>query len=402
MKDVKTHLKVGSICQIENRIYFFNIAFNGIFCLDIEDMTIHFVHKFSIRESNAGRLSLNGGVAYNNAIYFFPNDANAIMKYDLIKKQEQIIPFPDYDTGFVNISGIVKWKNDIYIFPHELGKGVYVFNLHSQQIKKDKELSSLFEPDFFCSGNLIIYDNKDCVLIGRYGGSTFINVNLDTKQIVFSKTLEGIKPFSMCFDGNHYWILPVESTNIYEWDMENDTLQVYTNESAEWRDRKYAGQIPYVKLIFLEDEILVLNLFLKNILRIDKNRKTIGNPIEYPKGFRLVDNRFLGWPVHAKYSIYKDKVLLYPQAGNMLLVYDKSTKHIFGWELLVSEKEVFYLYEVMKENLTGKETCIESDDFGTLDDFINIVEEDDRKSRIRENKGIGHVVWNSLKADKSE
>lgn len=399
MQNISTHLKIGSNCMIKNRVYFMNITFNGLFYMDMKDFSIHFVHRFSYEPNCAARLSINGSLAYNNDIYFFPCDTNVILRYNIVEQQEEAIPIQDCYDEFIKISTVVRRKDMVYMFPNDLKNGIYVFDLKNQKAEKDKKLSSLFCSEFRCSKGNILYDDKDCILISRYGGNQLLKVNLVTKQVVAKKVVEGIQIYFMCFDGKHYWILPMESTDIYEWDMENDFFKKYINEHVEWRRRDYIGQRPYANLIFLEDEILVLNCYVKNILRIDKEKKTIGNPVEYPEGFGLVNSQFDGWPVYARYTTLEDKVLLYPYAGNMLLIYDKKTKRIFGRKLLVSEKEVFYLHEVLKANLTGKEMCIENDDFETLEEFVNAVEEDDEKRRITENKRIGNVVWSNLKIE---
>ena len=64
---------------------------------------------------------------------------------------------------------------------------------------------------------------------------------------------------------------PAYSTDIYEWDMENDTLQRYINKDISWRKKDCIGKQPYSNLVFLEDEILVLNCYAENIWRIDSS-----------------------------------------------------------------------------------------------------------------------------------
>lgn len=396
MEEIWTHLKIGSTCRVENRIYFCNITFNGVFYLDIEDFTIHFVHRFSFAPDYAVRLSKDISLAYNHAIYFFPSYTNVILKYDILEQQEEAIPIPDFHDKLIDVSGIAKRQDMVYIFPAELEKGIYVFDLKKQQVKKDLELSSLFHSGFLCSSGHIFYDHEDCVLIGEYGGNQIVKINLATKRIIANQIVEGMQIFVMCFDGSHYWILPMESTDIYEWDMEKDILQKYTNEYVEWRRADYIGQRPYSNLVFLKDEILVLNCYAKKILRIDKEKKTIGNSVEYPEGFRLVNSQFSDWPVYARYTMLEDKVLLYPYAGNMLLIYDMASKKLVGKDLLVSEKEVPYLRKALKESFMEKSECIEDGDFGILESFADMVEKKNKNRQSRDNRKIGQGIWNSL------
>ncbi len=396
MKNIQTHLKIGSPVRVGNRIYFCNITFNGVFYLDIHDFTIHFVHKFSFEPVNAERLSKNASIEYHNAIYFFPNYTNVILKYDILKGQEKAIAIPYFRDKCINISGIAKRQDLVYIFPSELGKGIYIFDLKKEQVIKDEGLSGLFQSGFPCSSGHIIYDNKDCVWIGKHTGNELVKVNLITKQIVDNKKLEGMHVFVLAFDGSHYWILSMESTDIYEWDMENDFLQKYTNEHVEWRREDYIGHCPYSNLIFLEDEILVLNCYTEKILKINKEKKTIGEPIDFPEGFRLVNTKFMDWPVYALYTMLEDKVLLYPYAGNMLLIYDKAAKKMTGKDLLVTEETASYLGNVLEEKLKAAEEWCEDNDFEKLEYFTDMVKENGRgkKKGIREE--IGKIILENL------
>ena len=393
MERIQTHLKVGSSCRIESKIYFCNITFNGIFYLDLEDYSIHFVHKFSYEPDHAVRLSKDNSLVYGNAIYFFPNYTNIILKYDILTGREKAIPIPDFPDKFVDISGIARLQDTVYLFPAKLGKGIYAFDLQSEQVKKDTVLSSLFDVDFVSTSGHIFYDDKGCVWIGRYGSGQIVKVNLAEKRIEDNKVLEGIRIFIMCFDGSHCWILPIESTDIYEWDVEKDDVQIYTNGHMEWRKVDHTEEKPYSNLIFLEDEILVLNCYAKNIWRLDKQKKIIGDPVEFPKGFGMANRQFNGWPVYAQYTMLEDKVLLYPCAGNMLLIYDKNTKKMSGKDLLVSEEDVPYLRKALKGNLTGERQCFEDGDFATLERFLEEIEINDEKKEIREKGNTGRIIY---------
>lgn len=394
MKDIKMHLRCASVCKIEDRIYFSNITFNGLFYLDINDLSVHFVHQFSEERFDAIDLSTD-----KNVIYFFPNSTNTIMRYDVLKQQEKMIPIQSYNGKSFQIAGIAQRQDLIYMFPGQLGQGIYIFDLHKQKVEKDKTLSLLFGQASFC-GNVILEDNS--VLLSMYGKNQLVEINLDTKKIInLWKFEEKMQIDTVHFDGDHYWILQTESTDIYEWNRENDTLQVYTNKNPIWADEVPISSVPYSNMIFLEDEILVLNYSLKSILRINKEKKTIENPIEFSEEIQLDNCSFSGFPIYSQYTILEDKILLYPYRGNMLLVYDKETGRMSGKDLIVSEKEIPYLDEVvyskyMKQYMKqGK--CRESGEQLTLEDYIVVIEKDIIKNQdnsLYEN--VGRLIYQEL------
>ena len=266
------------------------------------------------------------------------------------------------------------------MFSSNLERGIHTFDLQTEKIDKEIELSRLFVSGFPC-GN-IFFRNNYCVLLSMGGGNQFIEINLQTKEIVYSKKFrEDVKIFSVCFDGKNFWILQEGSTDIYEWNKEEDILQVYTNENAVWVDRQ---DIPYSNLIFLENEILVLNCHMKNILRINKEKKTIGEPIAFPEGFEIVvENKFPGRPVCEHYTVLGDEVLLYPGNGNMLLIYDIATCQLSGKDISVSLEEDSALRETLKGSFMREAPFRERNNlWSTLDDYVNIIKADEDSGSI--------------------
>ncbi len=391
MEDIRTHLKFGSSCRIDNNIYFFNRTFNGVFYLDLKDFSVHFVHKFDVEWAGTIGLSMNyESIFYKDAIYFFPTKTNVIMKYDIVRHQEQIIEIPDFDDKDFNVTNIIQRQNRVYLFPTTIKKGVFVLDLLEDKVKKDNALSALFKTDLWCGNVLAV--SKDSVLLSLFNSNKVYEINLDTaKMIDYSRMFHNnIKIFSIYFDGNNYWILQMESTDIYEWNKENGLLQKYKNESVIWEDK--IG-VPYSNLIFLDDEILVLNYSLKHILRINKKKKTIENPLLYPKGFRLVNNAFCNQNICDYYIVLEDKVLIYPCRGNMLLIYDKETKQLSGSELIVSEKEVPYLWQIVEESFIRNESAVENDDFVTLDVFLDMMKrKEESVIQEKDKKNIGQLI----------
>lgn len=396
MKDGRSYIRFIDSCQIKDRIYFMNHTFSGMFYLDTKDCSIHFVHRFSNGQDYALSLS-STSLVYENTIYFFPAKADAIMAYDLIKQQEIIIPIQDFHGVNCLIGGIVRLGNKVYMFPADLGRGIYVFYLEERRIKKEAVLSKLFESGFPC-GN-IFQLNNNCVLLCMGGGNQVVEVNLSTKKIIYTKSFEeDMKFYSVCFDGKNYWFLQEGSTDIYEWNKEEDTLQLYKNENVEWGVKQ---SIPYSNMVFLENEILVLNCHLKNILRINKEKKTIADPVLFPEGFQIVKNKFPGRSICEHYTILEDKVLLYPGNGNMLLIYDKVTHQMTGKDISVSPEEDNALREVLKERFMGKKLFVERNDlWSTLEYYINIIKSDRSSDPISllDTEKIGQVIYQNCHA----
>ena len=271
-----------------------------------------------------------------------------------------------------------------------------MFDLQSQKIQKDDELSALFKAGMLCANVLLMEDFS--VLIGMRETSCFIELDIERKKILKKNVLsKDISIDNVCFDGTHYWILQSESTEIFEWNREKNTLQKYANKNIEWNNSEYAVSNPYSDIIFLKDEILVLNCYLKKILRINKEKKTIENPIDFPEAFQLVNKKFEGWPVCNGFKVLEDKVFIYPCRGNMLLIYDVNTKQMSGKEMFVLEDEVPYLREVVQELLFENKVNAESGDLEIIQNYINMIGK--TKRNLQSDKGVfvGKKIFNRLK-----
>lgn len=392
MADIKRYLQWIGSCQIDNRIYFMDMTFNGMFYLDILDWSVHFVHRFSGVETNRSELSYVS-IFRDDSIYFFPNNAKIVMKYNIVTQEEQIISIENCDCEFFVTVAAVRNRQFIYLFPFDLTLGVYVLNLQDQSVTRDTALCKLFGNRTYC-GNVVPLDNGN-LLIGLYGNNQLMEIDITEKKIISCKNLEGdIKIYSICSDGNNCWILTTNSTDIYEWSPENDTTQIYVNENPVWETQTKG--MPYSNLIFLENEILVLNATLKYIYRIDKNKKIIASPIRLPEEFHRMNygNGFSA--ICYDYKILEDKVLIYPCWGNMLLVYDKATKQIEGKKTAIWGREIPYSSEIFMKHYRGKDRYMEDRDITTLEGFMVMLGYEAGENRSEKNTGIGWEIHYSV------
>ena len=311
------------------------------------------------------------------------------MKYNIDKEEEDIIPIPVIEEEPLNVIEIKQWGNQIYIFPSDFAKGIYVLDLDRQKITKDEDLSVLFENGFMGSNDVVLF-YEESLILAIQGTNEIIEINLRTKQIIDRIRLkENVQIFSIKYDGNHFWILQTESTDVYEWDKEHDTLHRYVNEQGHVED---TIERAYSNKIFLNDEILDLAYSQENILRINKREKTIGEALKNPEAFRCI-NKIDGIAMYGPYTITENRVFIYPGKGNMMLIYDKNTRQVTGNKFMITEKEMPMIREVLRTFFSEKKMYMERDDIGTLEEFINTVggmEDADEVQNIGE---VGHKIY---------
>jgi len=394
---IRTYIKFCQSCHVDNRVYFVNLTFNGIFYLDLRDLSIHFLGRVFNEPANAIGVSIGINVMYKELLYFFPHNASVIIQYNRLTQIMQEIHIPDFEDGYFHTADVIVWQNRIYIFSAELSKGIYVYDLQKQEIRKDQALSFLFTKSQDICVNTFLTQNN-CALLSLDGSNRLVEINLETGKIIQYRVVlpEGLQIYSVCFDGKHYWILPRNSLDIYEWDLKNNVVQIYRNENAEWDDNTGTSTVPYSNLVFLADEILVLNSGMREILRLNKMKKTIENPIPFPEGFRFVNSRFSGWPICDHYTVINDRVLFHPSRGNMLLIYDINSKQMSGKELLISQEDIPYLCDIITESFQNNRTIFERDELETLCNFVGIIGQNDIMIQSYSGKNIGNSIYHTL------
>lgn len=363
--------------------------------MDLSDLSIHFVHRLSSEPINRTILSVAHCFADKDAVYFLPHYTNVIMKYHFVKQKEQIIKIPDFDDKNFETLGFVRYSDKVYIFPAELDKGVYIFDMKIQKVDKDRKLSLLFSK----FSNVDIFLVQERYVLINNGDNKIIEVDIEEGKINrIDELKKDIQIFDLIFDGEHYWILQKKSTDIYEWDRENGLFQKYTNEYAVWETQKYEISPPYSNLIFLEKEVLVLNHCMKNILRINREKKVIESPVPFPENFQLDRQEFAGWPICNSYLVLDDRVLLYPCRGNMLLIYNKATKKLTGREMTVSNQEVPYLFEIVFWGFLNDRIHYEKRIAKTLNRFVSYMNESlpEKTKRIKEST-VGNQIYSMMK-----
>ena len=191
------------------------------------------------------------------------------------------------------------------------------------------------------------------------------------KNIYFKQFNQNLDIIALAYNKNSYWLLLNKVTDIYEWNCVQEELIKYQLLEEEWLNE---GGIPYSNIIFVDERIIVLNFYLKYIMEIDKNAHLIKKAVEYPKGFRFLDNKFRAWRAFAAFDVIDQKIWLHPVRGNMLLIYDIKENYLVGKEIVISTMEFPAALEGVEENiLINNDIFCERDDMGGISGFIEVI-----------------------------
>ncbi len=392
MKDFKVPLQYGKTCEIDNKLYFFNMLFNGLFSINLENYSVQCVFQIPFLDdlSFAPYVHL---CSYNKKILLFPNSGESILIYDTENNiyQQLFITIKDVPYNYTT-AGVVQLGDKVWVFPHNLNQGILILDLLSFQLQRDFEFEKIFKDyeEILWLGKL--YRDKTTFLLKN---NTIIEVDITKKIILLKKDFDKkINIYTTRCDGIDYWILQKASTNVYKWSKLEDKLEEYQLSKAEWITNE---GIPYSNIIFVRDMVILLNNRLKYMMQIDKKHNLIKEMKIYPENFRFLLIPFLErWEAFSAFDLIDNKIIIHPVIGNMLLIYDIEKNCMEGKELCVTTKQFPFLKKLVYQVFSGKDNIyFEKDSFGALNKYIFI---SDDNEKININNYLGVKIYNSLKS----
>ena len=347
-----THLQCISSCIHENRIWFSNISFNGIFSINWSNGEVTFESYLPWNKRDALFLSCQCG-KYQNSVFFFPNSTNCIFVYDFVSQSIRKIEFEPKDGADVFVTGkIFRYRDTFWIIPTSLKQGVWKLDCRKWLIERDVELENVLSGIHGIKFSLyksnvnhpyILTDRNELVMID------FFKKGMD----VLTKFDYSLQIHTMVFSGKRFWLLFLNDTDILEYIPLNNTLTRYSmTASAKWINGK---GIPYNDLVVIDNMVFISNFRLRDVMMIDLNdsKKNIVPAFSYPENFRIVQNIF--WQSNAVFSsisIFPEskQLIFHPILANGILVYNYKEGTVELYEIAVPVDEFPFLKRLKKEN----------------------------------------------------
>ena len=372
MKKIKLHLQYFGTYQFQNKLWFSNGGFNGLFSIDLSDYSLEFRKMISYLDKKIQWPDYgNIHCTYENKLFLFPFNCNQIMIHDFQCNDIQELPItPMNNSNIYMTAGIFQINNRVWIFPGDMSAGLWILDLKRLHLERDIQLAAVLKDVRYIYNyeNVIQVSEEEVAILS--GMDTIVQINILKKQIVYSRYFgEDIHIWSIKYDGKNFWLLLYESTFVYEWKTESDELVKYEllEQDTEWID--IPGP-PYINMVFFDNKLILLPSRLKSLMRIDKETNTIRKVVDYPEGFKFLKNQFgiERYPAFGAFDIVDNKLILHPLLGNMMLIYNVEENHIEGIEFIVTQDEVPYLNEIiLKQTYQETDIYVEKDDFGGVE-----------------------------------
>ena len=350
MENNELNLHVRSCIRVDDKLYFSEAYFNGLFVMDLKDFSISFICRFS--EEYRGKLLLHGGnaIRYKEVIYFFPACTKRIHYYNFITKEENniVIPFMQDNEEFV-VSGVVKKDNKVWLFSANSSNSVFVLDMKENKITKAEALSKMMlsykkTTNFIeipKEGKAFTYCASDCVLL---------EINVEKEQIKEHKIqIKSVSIVSVNYHNSKFYFTDAVSGDLYELMWSNINLRKFVAKDTEM---DFMEGIPFTNCCFADDNIYMIPCRSKHVMKINKNTGIMEQAFEYPEGFQFLNNvrTFYKPPIMLIVEIEHSKVWFYPYGSNQLLIYDTKSGQVTGKKMTIGIDKIFLHDGIMSEN----------------------------------------------------
>lgn len=397
MKSQVIHLQYGGTCRYNNRIWFSNFGFNGLFSINIEDLSVKHEYKIPCLKEAVKTAYMHAFTQYDGKLCFFPNNCRHIFIYDVNNgsSHEIAMDLKNDEEIYITIE-ILQMHDKVWIFPAISRQGVYTLNLSTLQMEQDMELSKLVESIGEGAEVQIKKRSETEAAVFQFGDNRITVIDIENKKKISQKVFEeNIKIYNVFYDRDSCWILQNDSADIYEWRQTEDKVIKYCLTEAEWIDSDQG--MPYSSMIFFKEHIIVLNSRLKYIMKIDKVTQTIKKAFDYPQGFDFqINNAYGRWMAFNVFDVIGNKIWIHPVLGNMLLIYDVENDHVEGKEITVTIEQIPYWQKIIEDEFK-QGVCIEADNLiSSLENFLNVAVAPGESDNIEPTINIGGKIYHAV------
>lgn len=353
----------------DDKIYFANMEFNGLFEMSLRSFEVKHIHTFLAVPLNRFFCVGQYIMKYHDRLVFLMNEErqNKLCCFDLKTREETEIDFPYISEPIMRDCSTFVHGNKGWIIPDHLSFGIYVIDLDTLHIEKDETLSELLK-EYSVNKRLKGLDNKRFYFDDKVKNEIII-VNVDTRsKVSFKLPVQNVG--GCIINEKVVWIIQTNTTDVYEWNIEENTLNKYFLKDTTLWDQK---SNPYMDLIYIKEQdcVFLAGDLIAGIFKTNRVAQTIERAFEFPEDFRFLNNKLRNYSYFAEVERIEDEIWFYPICGNRILVYDIRENTVKGIKCTISLQNIPQFKEtILSELLEG---CGEHEGIYSLQNMLQLI-----------------------------
>ena len=378
-----------NLCKSNGRLWFTSINFNSLWAMDSDTWEVEHIGLFPDEEAYQSRQFFSLVMA-NDRIYCIPLSANNLIEYSPADKAFRAIPLPIpqykaaskivYSPDLKFLCGYV-YGDHLFITPYTY-PGIIKYSLSTGNIVVlddwITDLDSMHSTKHFLGyfNRGVAQDNK--LFLACCGANAVFEFDMETCLHRIHKIKnENIGYIGMCFDGENYWLSPVNNNGVVvKW----NPMEGVIKELRNLCDCQTQELFPFQNISFLRGNIWLLPLLYNSdtkAIKIDVNTNAVTIADNFQNETTYVSENALYSNTHSYLLQEKieDTLFAYSAKTNSLLAYNALTNETRKQTITMSADNYIQIADgicqyvknnIKKNKLVYQEYCF------SLNDFLNL------------------------------
>lgn len=331
-----------------DNIFFSNHTFNALIYMNKKDGELHYEKSFP------GNVTWMKGmhrkiIKYKDYLYFIPNEASGISKYDLKTKE---IKFYKSDMDFLILSDAIVFGNTLYLIPRLLNQPLYLFEMDKCIFIKNESWNQRIFSELACDENSqamrsCIIEKTIWTLMKNINVLIETHLNLECSIYRFENNF---LIHDIASDGKNLLMISQEEDTVVRWNKNHGFVDKYVLTSYRKNKIRDGDCIDY-----RFGNIIILPQRGNEFCVINPNGKIIA--LEIPSIKRVDDKAREQMPLFGGFSFYGNEVYFLPWAADKLYVFSLDTYEIKLYDMTFKEIESYYK-NIAKVSEIGNDGCL--------------------------------------------
>lgn len=370
-------------------IYFSNNTFNAFMRVNRKNGICTYLRSFP-DEMVWAKVLHKKIERYNDCLFFFPNEAKGISKYNLLTGE---MNFYKGKNDFYEMANIVIFNKIACMIPKSNEQDFYLFDMeHCRYIDKKKwneKIKSILNRNDVRFANAAI--RKDKVIVWGYTTNFLIEICLLTDECSVHYLREEDQIASAVIDDHYIWLFLLQDQALVKWDKDRGILEEFPLKQYGQTIKKegyylFAEKGKLILLPTVDDELFIMfsQYGIKKYL--------------FPQRRRVNDPTRQSVPLCYRCVAHEKTIYFLPHASDKMYVYNLDINSIIGIQIEI-DKELYYR-NVFRSQIRLQYKVESYKEYGNalLEDLLYCIEKEyyiEKKERVT-NVGYGQSIYDKL------